>query len=321
MLPDFWRPSRRGGPRGTTTAWLMRQLQIAIESLGRLARAPASSLMTVAVIGIALSLPTSLYVLLSNLQALSGGWDGTATISLYLRQKVDDEQAERIARKLRLDPAIDEVRVIGKRAAIEEFKRFSGFGQALEALDSNPLPAVLVIQPVLEESGPEAAAALVERLRALPGAEQVQLDLQWVKRFHAITRIARRAVLLIGGILVLAVLLTVGNTIRLEIQNRRQEIEIAKLVGATDAFIRRPFLYTGLWYGLFGGLLAWLLVASALFLLSGPVERLAGLYESDFSLDWLGLDTTLTLLLSGALLGLAGAWLSVSRHLNDIEPG
>ncbi len=306
--------------RGTVSVWLTRQAQVAIEALGRLTRTPASSLMTVAVIGIALSLPTSLYVLLDNLQRLSGSWDGAATLSLYLRQEIDDGAAERLARKLRLDPAIADVRVIGKQAAIEEFKRFSGFGQALDALDYNPLPAVLVIQPTQEESEPDAAETLAGRLRALPEADQVQLDLQWVKRFHAITRIARRGVLLIGGILGLAVLLTIGNTIRLEIQNRRQEIEIAKLVGATDAFIRRPFLYTGLWYGLFGGLLAWLLVGGALFLLSGPVERLAGLYESDFSLSWLGPGTTLTLLLIGTLLGLAGAWLSVSRHLNDISP-
>ena len=141
-----------------------------------------------------------------------------------------------------------------------------------------------------------------------------------VQRLHAITETARRGVLVLGALLALAVLLILGNTIRLEIQNRSSEIEIIKLVGATNAFIRRPFLYCGLWYGLFGGLIAWLLVSLSLWSLQGPIVRLAGLYHSDFALSVIHLQTLVVLLGVGALLGLAGSWISVGRHLQAIEP-
>jgi len=147
-----------------------------------------------------------------------------------------------------------------------------------------------------------------------------QLDMEWVERFHAITEIAIRAVMVLASVLSLAVLLIIGNTIRLEIQNRHDEIEITKLVGATNSFIRRPFLYTGFWYGLLGGLIAWFLVTLSLWLLSGPIEKLTGLYQSQFRLDVLDLPTTMVVLLGSAFLGLAGARIAVGRHLRAIEP-
>lgn len=312
------RISSRNRPR--LDVWVLRHLQVALSSLGRLVRAPVSSLMTTAVIGIALALPTGLHLLLSNAQALSGNWDGAATVSLFIRQKTTDQQLNQLLERLRQRSSIAGVRLISREQALDEFRLLSGFAAALEALEENPLPAVIVVEPQPAHSTPLAAEALLAQLKQLPEVDFAQIDLQWVKRFHGITEIARRAVLLLVSLLGMAVLLIVINTIRLEIQNRHAEIEISKLIGATDAFIRRPFLYSGIWYGLCGGLVAWLLVALSLWLLDAPVARLAGLYNSSFDLQ--GMDfSTFSLLLGGStLLGLAGSWVAVGRHLSAIEP-
>ena len=300
--------------------WLLRHLQVAVSSLGRLVRAPVSSLMTTTVIGIALALPTGLHLLLSNAQALSGNWDGAATVSLFIKRETPNKRLDPLLAQLRKHAGIAEVRLISREQALQEFRSLSGFAGALETLQENPLPAVVVVEPQPAQSTPQAAEALLEELQRLPEVDFAQIDLQWVKRFHGITEIARRAVMLLVSLLGMAVLLIVVNTIRLEIQNRHAEIEISKLIGATDAFIRRPFLYSGIWYGLFGGLIAGLLVAVSLWLLDAPVARLAGLYNSSFGLQ--GIDfSILSLLLGGStLLGLAGSWVAVGRHLSAIEP-
>jgi len=300
--------------------WLLRHLQVALSSLGRLARAPLSTLMTSAVIGISLALPAGLYLLLQNVQELSGSWDGAATISLFLPQDTSAREAGELTRELGLRAEISSVRLIDRDNALEEFQRFSGFSDALRALGGNPLPAVIVVEPTTDHSTPEAAESMLSALRALRPVELAQLDLQWVRRFHAITDIARRAIAVLATLLGLAVLLIVVNTIRLEIQNRHAEIEITKLIGGTNAFIRRPFLYAGLLYGLFGGILAWFLVVLGVGLLDPPVARLAGLYQSTFELSGMGLDASLILIGGSTLLGLGGSWVAVGRHLNEIEP-
>jgi cell division transport system permease protein len=300
--------------------WLQRHAQVALASLGRLVNNSLGSFMTCSVIGIALALPIGLHVILNNLQTLSGGWDSGASISLFLKQSVSDEQAAKLAKKLRQHQRIESIELVTKQAALKEFRSRSGFAEALEALDSNPLPALLVIQPKKDYTTAETAQLLVRELALLPEADIVQLDLQWVRRLQAITVIAQRAVLVLASLLGMAVLLIVGNTIRLEIQNRQAEIEITKLIGATNAFIRRPFLYTGFWYGLFGGIIGCLLVAISVTLLKGPVANLANLYESAFDLSSLGWLNIFSLLGGSALLGLTGSWLAVGKHLSAIEP-
>jgi cell division transport system permease protein len=313
--------SRKTGRRTLPLdTWLLRHLQTALTSLGRLNRSPLATLMTAAVIGIALALPTALHVTLGNVQQLAGGWEGAATLSLFLKKGVTEEQTNRLATSLRQHPQIAEIQVIDPELALAEFRRLSGFEGALEALDENPLPAVLVIEPLPQYGTPEAAERLMQELNQHSEVDFTQVDLEWVRRFHAITEIARRGTLVIAALLGLAVLLIIGNTIRLEIENRRDEIEITKLIGATDAFIRRPFLYSGLWYGLSGGIIAWLMVSFSLLLLDGPAERLAGLYHSDFDLTSIDLPTLFLLLSASALLGLLGSWIAVGRHLSAIEP-
>jgi cell division transport system permease protein len=301
--------------------YLLRHVQVALNSLGRLYRAPLASLMTAAVIGIALALPSGLYVLTGNLQRLSTQWDGGASLSLFLHHEVTGDQAGALADKLRQWPEIEQLRLITPQEALSEFRELSGFGDTLDTLDENPLPAVLAIKPADSAARSDPAAALLERLRALPEVELAQLDLQWVKRFNAIVSIVQRSIWVLASLLGLAVLLVTGNTIRLEIQNRREEIEITKLIGATSAFIRRPFLYSGLWYGLAGAILAAVLVELAFLQLNSPVRQLAGLYESSFRLQMLSFSEGVTLLAAGSLLGLLGAWLAVGRHLSAIEPG
>jgi cell division transport system permease protein len=301
--------------------YLVRHAQVSLNSLGRLYRTPFASLMTAAVIAIALALPSGLYLLTGNLQRLSTQWDGSANLSLFLHRSVTEKQARELASTLRKWPEIDSLQLVSPEQALAEFRELSGFGAALDALDENPLPAVLAVKPGRDHANADAAAVLLERLDQLPEVELAQLDLQWVRRFNAIVEIVRRSIWVMGALLGLAVLLIIGNTIRLEIQNRREEIEITKLIGATDGFIRRPFLYSGIWYGLAGALLAGVLIELAFVQLHAPVRQLAGLYQSGFILETLSFRETGVLLASGTLLGLIGAWLAVSRHLADIEPG
>lgn len=310
----------RQGPAAALRIYFLRHLQVFFYSLGVLSRNPFATLMTAAVIGIALALPSGLHVVLKNAQQLSGGWDGAAQISLFLKRSVGEAEAERLAQQIERLPQVATVTYISRTEALEEFQRLSGFGDALQALKDNPLPSVLVVRPVPAENTPQATATLLERLGTYPPVDMAQLDMQWVKRLYVIMELVRRGVMVLAILLAVAVLLVVGNTIRLAIQNRRDEIVVMKLIGGTDAFIRRPFLYTGFWYGLFGGLLAWLLVSLSLSILADPVERLAGLYQSRFELRGLDLASIATLLGTSILLGLAGSWLAVGRHLRDIEP-
>lgn len=302
-------------------AWGINHLHVLLASLGRLCRAPLATAMTVSVIAIALALPAGFYTLMQNIQQLSGGWDGAARISLYIKQDIELSRVETLAHTLEGHPQVDKLRIIDKRQALEEFKNLSGFGGALDALDRNPLPHVIVITPVIDPQNPQTVETLVGELEQRAEVDLAQLDLQWVKRLYTIMDLVQRGLLIVAAMLALAVVLIIGNTIRLDIQNRRSEIQVNKLIGATNAFIRRPFLYTGFWYGLLGGITASILVAFALSLLQGPARRLAGLYESDFQLLNLGFANSAAMILIAVLLGYLGSWMAVGRHIREIEPG
>jgi cell division transport system permease protein len=277
-------------------------------------------MMTIAVIAIALALPVGMYIALTNIGQLSSGWDGSTQISLFLHTSVTEDDAQKLMQRLEKHKNIKKIELIDKETGLEQFKEISGFGDALKYLDSNPLPIVLVIHPKTQTDEPDRTTALVEELGKNPLVELAQLDVQWVKRLYTFLEIANRGILVISSMLAIAVLLVIGNTIRLDIQNRREEIEVSKLIGASDAFIRRPFLYTGLWYGIFGGVVAWFITLISLFLMEDPIHKLALLYHSEFRLSGLGFSNTLILILISCLLGLTGSWLAVSRHLKEIEP-
>lgn len=299
--------------------YLAQHAQAFFESAGRLIRQPIATLMTVAVIAISLALPAGFYVLIDNLARVSRGWEGGSQISLFLKREVAAKAAEKLADRIRRQPQVTRVEYLSPEAALAEFKRSSGFGSALDALDRNPLPPVLVVHPRVDVP-PEGLEALVRELGQHPEVELAQLDLEWVRRLHALLRIAERGVWLLAALLAAGVILVTGNTIRLAVLSRKDEIEIIKLVGGTDAFIRRPFLHAGVQQGLAGALLAWGIVGLTLGLLAGPVRDLASLYASDFQPKGLGAAATGVLLGAGALLGWVGSRLAVGRHLKAIEP-
>jgi cell division transport system permease protein len=300
--------------------WIERHVQTMIGSLGRLWQQPFSTLLTVLVIGIALALPACLHVLVQNVRAASGGWSNVLDISVYLDPSASLDDAKQTAERIRKRRDVAGVILITAEQALEEFRDGSGFGDALSALEDNPLPHALVVTPSEEFRDPGQVEALTAELGGLDKVDLVQLDTEWVTRFNAILDIIRRVVLLAAGLFAVGILVIVGNTIRLDIENRRDEIEVTKLVGGSDAFVRRPFLYSGLWYGLGGGLIAWLIVASVILVLNDPVQRIAGLYGSNFSLQGLGSDASLALILGGIVLGLLGSFIAATRELRQIEP-
>jgi cell division transport system permease protein len=300
-------------------AWLRHHRQSAADSLQRLLDKPWSSLLTWLVIAIAMALPVGMNVALENARSASTDWDRPAQISLFLQAGVGEEAARQLRLQLAARADIAEARLVSSGDALAEFRQLSGFGDLLDSLDKNPLPNLILVSPGtgLESGG---VAKLQAQLQALVEVEQAVLDMEWVQRLSSIMALGRRIVLALGALLIVGAILILGNTIRLAIENRREEIVIVKLVGGSNAFVRRPFLYTGLWYGVGGGLISALLVSAFLWFLGGPAHSLALLYQSGFEIRGLGIMGGLNLIILGGLLGLAGAWLAVSRHLSEIEP-
>lgn len=302
------------------SAWFTRHLQTLVGSLGRLSQHKLATLLTILVIGIALALPACLHLLIANAQTATGAWNKAVDISVFLKRPTSAEDAARTAGRVRQRRDVADVQLILADAALKEFRRDSGFGAAIDALNENPLPHTLIVRPADTYTTASALESLAADIRQLPSVDVVQLDTAWVNRLNAMLEAVRRALILAAVVLALGVMVIVGNTIRLDIQNRRAEIEVTKLVGGSDAFVRRPFLYSGAWYGLGGGLIAWAITVVCVGVLREPVGRIAGLYGSEFSLAGLGLEPSLLLLLSGVVLGWFGSYFAATRHLRDIEP-
>lgn len=304
---------------GRLSVWVTSHVSTAVGALVRLARQPFSSLMIVLVIAVTLALPASINLLVKNARTVSGGWDNALDFAVFLKQEVTVDEARTLGGLIEQRADVDNVQFISADEALAEFKQQSGFAEALDQLPRNPLPHTLVVRP-----GPgNTSASLVllqEEIGNLPETDYVQVDTEWVQRFHAILDIVRQAIAIGAVLLGIAIVVIIGNTIRLDIENRRDEIEVTKLIGATNAFVRRPFLWTGFWYGLFGGLMALALVYYGLYILSGPVARLAGLYQSKIAVSSLDLAEAGALLGVGVFLGLFGSWTTAARHMRRIEP-
>jgi cell division transport system permease protein len=298
--------------------YLQLHAQNFVSSLGRLVRQPFSAALTGLVIAIALALPAGMRVIVNNADVLSESWESVADFTVYLELSVTEERVLELANEVEGRADVERVEFITRDDALEEFRQASGFGSALDALEENPLPHALVVRPVSGElTNIESLAAW---LAEQPGTQRVQLDTQWVRRLRGILALSERFVDVVSILLGVGVLVVIGNTIRLEINNRREEIVVMKLVGGSDGFIRRPFLYLGFWYGLLGAVGAGILIALALILLREPVTTLATLYGSQFRLAGLSLSELGFLLGAGAALGLVGAGLATARHLRSIEP-
>ena len=312
-------PIPAGRSAGPVSSWFLLHVSTCVGALGRLARQPFASLLTVLVIAVTLALPASMHLVIKNAQLLSNNWEHALDFSVYLKSNVALNDAKRLAGLIEQRADVAHVTLISAQEALDELQSASGFGTALDHLKNHPLPHTLVVRP----SGANTEQSMIllhEELGNLPESDLVQIDTEWVQRFHAILDILRRAIAIGAGLLGVAIVVIIGNTIRLDIQNRREEIEVTKLIGASNAFVRRPFLYSGLWYGLGGGLLALALVGYGLYALEDPVRRLAGLYNSGFTVLDLDLAESLVIVGIGILLGLAGSWLAAARHMRRIEP-
>lgn len=291
-----------------------------LASLRRLKENSGQTLMSSSVVAVALALPALLFVALDNLESLGERWDTEPKMSLYLHPRAQTAAIDSFMTVLRSDPRVASLHFISAEEALDEFQRLSGFGAALSGLASNPLPSVIELTFVDDAMSGAAQAKLVEELQREVLVEEASVDLAWVERFLAITALASNVVLLLALLLGVGALIAVGNTVRLIIENRKDEIIIVKLVGGTNGFVRRPLLYAGVVYGFVGGVLAWLIVSIGLVILGQATADISIAYASDFQLQGLGVKQTLGLFAVGALLGWFGAWLAVGRHLSEIEP-
>lgn len=302
--------------------WLARHLQTLIGALGDLTRNPFSSILSISVIAIALAMPGGLFAALENVNKFTSEFEHGAKISLFLESEVTLSQAKNLQKTLSSNPSIRHLELITPEQAMEEFKSRSGLKDALDSLTNNPLPVVLLVHPNDDVSrSPTKLTSLINELGKLEQVELSQFDLEWIKRLNALLELATRAVWVIAFILGLGVFLVIGNTIRLAIANRQEEIRIIKLIGGTDAFVRRPFVYSGMLQGLFGGLVALLIIFILFTFLSTPTSSLSSLYGITTSLEPLRLLPALVLVCSGAMIGWLSARVTVGVYLRQFEPG
>jgi len=300
-------------------SYFVSHLQSCISSFGRLMKTPFSSLTTFAVIGIALALPLGMLVVLQNIQDVSHSWDKGTQISLFLKINTSNQEAQDVARQLQENANIASINYISPEQGLKEFEQQSGFEAVISQLKDNPLPIVLEVHP-RQSLAPFAIQQLFQSLKQNPQVETAQLDMEWIKRLYGYLALAQNTNYALSLLFGLGIFLIIGNTIRLATEKYKKEIEVIKLVGATNAFVRRPFLYSGIHYGFFGGLIAVTLVGSFLLYLEDPVEHLANLYHSSFYLHGLNFGLVILVLFLSSMLGLSGSWLAVRKHLNNIKP-
>ncbi|MEH6463359.1 MAG: permease-like cell division protein FtsX [Shewanella psychromarinicola] len=305
---------------GRIVMFFIRHVQQGTSSMGELWRNPVSSIMTMAVLGVSLSLPAALQVLVKNAENITQSWNSAAEISLFINKGRSEQSIQSLLSRIKVFREVESVTYISREQALEEFQRLSGFGEALAYLDENPLPAVVTVTPSVKYSSPAGARELLVKLEREPEVSFGRLDIEWLERLQALLKLLEKTVLAIAALLILAVVLVIGNTIRLAIMNRRAEIEVMKLVGATEAFIQRPFLYTGIWYGVIGGILAWLIINLLVWYIDGALAELLGLYGSELTIESLTFSELIKLVLLASFLGWLGSYLSVRQHLRSIEP-
>lgn len=299
--------------------WMHRHSYSFFSSLGALFSNRIGTLMTVMVLGIAMLLPLGLHLTLANLGQLDLDEEQWGALTAFMVADVTPEQVNALADELEQLDTVSGIEVISPQQGLTEFTEASGFGDSLELLDTNPLPWVISIIPTPGEGIDGRVAALSEAISGRAVVERVDYDRKWLERLARLLELGEAAVTILALLFALAVVVVVANTIRLDVAARASEIEVLTLVGAWPAFVRQPFLYTGFWYGLLGGVVAMILVNLGLEYLDGPLGRLLASYGTDLQLLGLGLQATVGLLLFGGLLGLLGAWIAVQRHLRQLR--
>ena len=300
--------------------YLGRHFQVLFSTLGSMTRTPVASLNTILIVAITILLPCLLYVVVKSAQGLSESWQGRPQISIFLQQDLSDGEAQLIFDEIRLHPAIGLAEFISPSQALDEFRALSGLDSEINFLDENPLPSSVVLMPADDYANSEQLLLLKDELSKIDGIDKIRLDLDWTNRFNAILNAFTSIATLLSGLLGLALILIVGNTIKLLIMNRRQEIEITKLVGGTDMFVRRPFLYYGSLYGFLGSLITLVLLLVAALAVKQPIEQIAHLYQAQSALYQLSIYDILIIITAGTTLGWLAARWSVAQHLRNIQP-
>jgi cell division transport system permease protein len=298
--------------------WLLAQLDTLRESFERLLRRPFSAILNIVVIGIALALPVGLYLGLDNLQNVSRQLSADPQLSVFLALDASAEEVQAIENRLQSLPEVGKWDYMPRDAALEKLKHSAGLADVLADIGQNPLPDAFVV--TARNNAPSTLESLRDQITNWPKVEHVQLDSEWARRLNSALAVGRALAGLLAGLLSVALIAVTFNTIRLQILTRREEIEVSKLIGATHAFIRRPFLYQGTLQGLAGGLAAWSIVSLGVLILNAQLADLASLYGTVFRLESLTPAQALQLLAFSSALGWVGSWLSVSRHLWRIEP-
>ena len=301
------------------TAWLAQHARCLVATLARLAGTPLGSLLNIVVIGIALSLPVGLYVVIDNLQASSANLAAEPQISAFMALDASRAEVAQIEARLKQNARVQRYRFVPRDQALQELKQSSGLADVIDSLPQNPLPDAFVVNA--KDSTPQALEALRDEIKQWPRVAHAQLDAAWARRLDATLRFGRLVVTILGGLLALALIAVTFNIIRLQVLTQREEVEVIKLIGATDAFIRRPFLYYGALQGCAGGAVAWLIVSGGVWLVNRNLGELSHVYASLFQLKHLKPADGLSLLLIPAALGWFGAWLSVGRHLAQVDKG
>lgn len=295
-------------------------LQAATQSLNLLCRKPLGTMMTVIVIAIALALPALFWVFTDNLSHLTIGWQRGGHISLYLKPSLTQAGQMKLLEKIQHMEGIGQATLKSSSDGLTELTQQEGMHDIMRYLPENPLPSVINVIPALVVDSPAKLDLLASQLKTLPEVEQVKLDMEWISRLHAILGFAANLANALMALLALAVVLIIGNTLRLAIRNRQEEIQVLKLIGATDAFILRPFLYSGIWYGMAGAVFAVFLVNIFILSLGLVVNQLAVVYQMHYPLTGLSVRQILLLIIFAIILGWLGARLSVKRQLAAIEP-
>lgn len=319
-MPRKQRVERSSSPIRQRAArqWLLTHAQVARSSAIRLLAQPGSSMLTVFVIAVSLLLPALLFTLNANLNQLLSGLQEDTQISLYLTEIITDDEGQQVSEDLLTWPDIRAITYISSAQGLAEFSAASGLGDILSQLPDNPLPATILVTPASDD--PAEISRLTLALNEHPAVALVEADSLWIQRLAAVSRLINVVGSGLGAIVVLGLFVIVGNTIKLSIENRRKEISVIKLVGGTDSYIARPFLYSGLYYGGAGGLLAILLQLIVLYIFNAPLQDLLGLYEGDFDLQGFNLIGSLLLLLAGASIGWVAALIASLRHIWNLEP-
>lgn len=298
--------------------WLHHHVEVAQDCIKHLCNRPISSFITMLVLGVALAIPSFLFTVLLNVERISSYWEGDNELSLYLKVELTNQEVESVSQRLLLRPDLIAVDLIDAQQGLIEFRELTGFDNILSSLDENPIPAVISVLP--KDDSVESLQRLKEELSVLVEVEKVVLDLDWIQRFNAIISLIQRVVIIFSLLLGFAVLLVIGNTIRMNVERRREEIQVSKLIGATNAWVRRPFLYLGIYYGLFSALIALIIIEFSLVVLKMPMLQLAQLYQSDFQLAGLGFWGMSLLFTLSIFLGWFGALLSANKFLAKLDP-